>query len=315
MKLRNYEDADAHYWDGFCREARQSTFLHTRRFLSYHRNKFQDVSLILEKEKRCLGLFPAAVDPSDAQRVISHPGITYGGMIHQGELTGANMIAALEQIKGFYAKQGFKSLLYKALPNIYHKIPSQDDLYALFRLGATRVRCDLTSSINLQQPRALTTRRKRSLKKAINSGIEIRNDMQLLPEFWRVLQINLRSRHSVDPTHTLEEISLLAEIFPENIFCLTALLDEEVVAGVLLFETATVSHAQYIGSNELGFKVSALDAIFKQAIERAGANHKHWFDFGISNEQGGQVLNEGLYQFKSEFGSGGVVHEFYEIDL
>jgi hypothetical protein len=36
---------------------------------------------------------------------------------------------------------------------------------------------------------------------------------------------------------------------------------------------------------------------------------------GISTEQQGTVLNDGLYRFKSEFGGGGVVHEFFEIDL
>jgi hypothetical protein len=40
-----------------------------------------------------------------------------------------------------------------------------------------------------------------------------------------------------------------------------------------------------------------------------------YFDFGVSNEQGGQILNEGLYRFKMSFGAGGVVHEFYEVAL
>ena len=39
------------------------------------------------------------------------------------------------------------------------------------------------------------------------------------------------------------------------------------------------------------------------------------FDFGISTEAEGMILNEGLYRFKSEFGGGGVVHEFYEMRL
>jgi lipid II:glycine glycyltransferase (peptidoglycan interpeptide bridge formation enzyme) len=40
-----------------------------------------------------------------------------------------------------------------------------------------------------------------------------------------------------------------------------------------------------------------------------------YFDFGISNEQEGRILNEGLYRFKVSFGAGGVVHEFYEVEL
>jgi lipid II:glycine glycyltransferase (peptidoglycan interpeptide bridge formation enzyme) len=55
--------------------------------------------------------------------------------------------------------------------------------------------------------------------------------------------------------------------------------------------------------------------VFEYAILGAADTGVRFFDFGISNENSGKVLNEGLYGFKSEFGCGGVVHEFYEIDL
>jgi lipid II:glycine glycyltransferase (peptidoglycan interpeptide bridge formation enzyme) len=55
--------------------------------------------------------------------------------------------------------------------------------------------------------------------------------------------------------------------------------------------------------------------IFDCAIQAARAEGKQWYDFGISNENHGVVLNDGLYRFKSEFGGGGAVHEFYELAL
>jgi lipid II:glycine glycyltransferase (peptidoglycan interpeptide bridge formation enzyme) len=61
--------------------------------------------------------------------------------------------------------------------------------------------------------------------------------------------------------------------------------------------------------------MSALDAVIEHCIEQAMRDAKRWFDFGISTESQGLVLNEGLYRFKSEFGGGGTVHEFFEIDL
>ena len=82
-----------------------------------------------------------------------------------------------------------------------------------------------------------------------------------------------------------------------------------------MFITPTTFHAQYIASSEMGYDCSALDAIFEQGILSAQKDGKRWFDFGISTEVGGKVLNEGLYRFKSEFGAGGTVHEFYELDL
>lgn len=37
-----------------------------------------------------------------------------------------------------------------------------------------------------------------------------------------------------------------------------------------------------------------------------------WFDFGVSNEEEGRVLNEGLVAYKEAFGARAVVHDFYE---
>ena len=45
------------------------------------------------------------------------------------------------------------------------------------------------------------------------------------------------------------------------------------------------------------------------------AEEEESVDFGISTEDGGAVLNEGLVCFKEEFGGGGVVHEVFTLDL
>jgi lipid II:glycine glycyltransferase (peptidoglycan interpeptide bridge formation enzyme) len=92
-------------------------------------------------------------------------------------------------------------------------------------------------------------------------------------------------------------------------------MDCKVVAGVLLFITPTAHHAQYIASSGTGYAISALDLVFEYAIKAARNQDKRWFDFGISNENEGKLLNDGLYRFKSEFGGGGTVHEFYELKL
>ena len=72
-----------------------ATFLHTRCFLAYHHDRFRDVSLLLANDREIVGLFPAAVDPGDVRRVVSHPGITYGGLLHSGTLYGERMIDAI----------------------------------------------------------------------------------------------------------------------------------------------------------------------------------------------------------------------------
>nr|WP_254431970.1 GNAT family N-acetyltransferase [Azonexus fungiphilus] len=225
------------------------------------------------------------------------------------------MLNALAAITNYFSSQGYTRLTYKVVPVFYHRIPSQDDIYALFRLGAVRVRCDLSSTIDLSNRGSVSQRRRRSLKKAYKADVRITTDVGDLSGLWEVLSENLARKHGVSPVHSLSEITVLSERFPENIQCVCGKLNGKVVAGVLFFATPTAHHAQYIASNELGYQVSALDMVFEYCIEQASQLQKKWFDFGISTEAGGTMLNESLYRFKTEFGAGGFVHEFYEIEL
>ena len=315
LSVRPYHLEDAGLWDEFCKNSLQATFLHTRRFLSYHGGRFVDRSLILEMDGKLAGLFPAALSPLDDNHVVSHPGITYGGILHDDRLRGERMISAINAIRLHYASLGLQRLSYKAVPSIYHQVPAQDDLYGLFRLEALRTRCDLSSSIDLGHRLPSSERRRRNLKKAIRAGVAVSEDKRYLSALWEVVIDNLQRKHNVSPVHDLQDICLLMNLFPENIRSITGLIDNKVVAGIVVFVTATVYHAQYIASSEIGYDISALDAVFDHCITSAQASGKRWFDFGISTESAGMILNQGLYQFKSEFGAGGVVQEFFELDL
>jgi hypothetical protein len=315
LLARAYELSDADRWDAFVARTLQGTLLHTRRFLAYHDDRFFDRSLMLEEDGIVVGLFPAALSPLDERHVISHPGATYGGIVHQGRLRGGRMIAAIDCLGRYYRSIGLSRLTYKVVPRFYHRAPAEDDLYALFRLGATRQRCDLSCAVDLASRLPISERRRRGFKRASNAGVQVISDMALLPEFWTVLTENLARSHGVRPVHAIDEMSRLADLFPQHIRCLCGRLGDEVVAGVLLFITETAHHAQYIASSEVGHRLSALDVVLETAISIAEREGKRWFDFGISNESQGKFLNEGLFQFKSEFGAGGAVHEFYEWDL
>lgn len=315
MRARPFQQADARHWDEFCTHAFSATFLHSRRFLSYHGDRFMDRSLIVEEDGRWLGVFPAALSLADEKIVVSHPGLTYGGMLHSGQLRGTSMIEAMECIRSYYRESGHARLVYKAVPSIYHRVPADDDLYALFRLGARRVRCDLSCAIDLSNRLSKSDRRRRSLKKAQASGIRVGQGAQFAAPLWEVLAENLLRKHGVAPVHALSEIELLAQRFPENIHFVAGMLDETVVAGVVLFIAGRTHHAQYIAASSSGNETCALDAVFEFCIANAIQQGARWFDFGISNEDGGKRLNDGLYRYKSEFGGGGVVHEFFELSL
>lgn len=302
-------------WDRFCDSALNATMLQTRRFLSYHGARFKDRSVMLFSGDTLVGVLPAAEHPHDATQVVSHPGATYGGLVHSGHLTGERMLESLSAIAQAFRAQGYATLQYKALPHIYTSVPAQDDLYALFRLGAVRTRCDLSSTICLTDRRARPERRRRALKKALNQ-VSIEWDALAWPQVWQLIADNLARKHDASPVHSADELALLHQRFPQHIRVASARHGETTpVAAVVLFNARQVWHAQYIASSELGYDTHALDAIFEAAINKADEAGARYFDFGTSNEDGGKILNSGLYQFKTEFGGGGVAHEFYQLNL
>jgi hypothetical protein len=61
--------------------------------------------------------------------------------------------------------------------------------------------------------------------------------------------------------------------------------------------------------NELG----SLDFLYHHLITSV-FKEKRFFDFGISNEEQGEKLNEGLVFWKESFGASTIVHDFYEVE-
>jgi hypothetical protein len=316
IAVRRYREQDEQAWDRLTFKSWNGTFLHTRRFLAYHGNRFQDISLVVEDDKgRIVGIFPAALDPGRTDTVTSHPGLTYGGLVQNGALQGAAMLDAMRAISSKYREMGLKFLRYKVVPYIYHVVPSSDDLYALFRLGAVRYRCDLSSAIDLECRGKPSKLRLRDLGKARKSGVHVTFGARYLEPFWVVLEDNLRIKHNTRPVHTLEEIEILQSRFPEQIQCIVGTINNRVVAGVVLFHSPRVAHVQYSASTAAGNSTGAPTMVIDYAMDKSTDLGARYFDFGVSNEQEGKILNEGLHRFKTSFGAGGIVHEFYEVEL
>ena len=317
MKCLAYDDSLESLWDDFILNISwNGAFLHTRKFLLYHGDRFNDRSfLVFNENEKIIAVFPAAEDLSDPKVVVSHPGITYGGLVAGVICRGETCVNSLLQLERCYAALGYHKLIYKVVPNIYQKKLFQDDLYALFRVGAKRWRCDLSATIDLAHRGKLTKGRKYEINKARKQDFEIASGKDLAFGIYGVIEDNLQKKYGVKPVHTFNELLDLHSRFPDNIKFMAIKEDAEVLAGLVLFYFDNVVHTQYIASNSRAHDFGALDLLIEEAINEAGQMGFRYFDFGISNENDGYVLNENLYRYKRSFGAGSMVHEFYEIDL
>jgi hypothetical protein len=307
IDVRCYTATDADMWDYFILQSRNGTFLHQQGYLSYHAERFPDASLIIEKHNRPIALLPATV----LNNVLySHRGLTYGGLIVGRDFHGADALPVFEAIRDWAKKQGLNKLIYKAIPHIYHRMPAEEDLYALTHLGGQLIRRDLSTTLSLSTRYAYSKGRKAAVSKALKSNLTVQITADY-DTFMSIEAAHLNTKHGVAPVHTAAEIQLLASRFPDNIKLTAAFNQQQMLGGILSYTTDTVCHAQYIGATEEGKQMGVLDVCVNHLINTS--TQIQWFDFGISTTNEGRYLDEALLRNKESWGGRTIVYDQYEL--
>jgi len=294
-------------WDATVRRARARHFLFERDYMDYHSDRHADGSLLVLYDGRPLGALPAS---RTGDEVISHGGLTFGGLLSSSSLTTKRAINALEAILAALSLDGVQRLVYKPMPHHYHVVPAEEDLYALQALGARLVQRDVSAAIPPSDPPPYSSERRRAVRRGHDAGLEI-GESDRIEEFMMLVAEVLDKRHGLTPVHTPAEMRLLFDRFRGQIRLFVANSDEEVVAGTLVYETPMVAHAQYIANGPRGRELCAGDALIDHLLR--GVYREKWFDFGISNDARG--LNPGLMRNKEGFGARAVVHDRYALEL
>ncbi len=296
-------------WDLFVAESKNGTFMLKRNYMDYHSDRFIDYSLVIYEGNSLVALLPASLHE---EQLRSHGGLTYGGLIVNRKMTAQLNLLVFESIVNYLKASGIKSLLYKRVPTIYYDYPADEDLYSLFRIGANLVRRDISTAVYLPDKIRFSERRRRNIKKAIKSSLTFSESTDF--KTYIDLLAAVLKRHDTKPVHTAEEIEKLAQAFPGEIKLYAAFHGDNMIAGSLLYITPQVVHAQYIANSDEGKNIGALDFIFDKLINEIYADRKY-FDFGISTEDDGKYLNEGLVGQKQEFGGRGVSYDHYLINI
>lgn len=311
ISIEKYNFDKKSNWDSFISSTKNGHFMFYRDYVDYHSDRFTDASLMFYDKNKLVAVLVASIRDDI---VYCHQGLTFGGLIMSKTIRTEQVLECFELFYNYYKEKGYKKIIYKAIPHIYHQYPADEDLFAITRYNCNLMRRDISSAIYLHNRIAYTESRKSSIRKFQRTNVVIRetNDVS---EFMSILA-EVVIKHGVTPVHTTEEVNLLMSIFPDNIKLVVAYLDNKLVAGTLLFINKPVVHTQYMASSILGQEIGALDGIIDYVIKAYSQNTSFsYLNFGISTYNNGKDLNRGLIFQKEGFGARGVVHDFYEITL
>ena len=300
------EHADA--WNVFVDNSRNGIFLYKREYMDYHAARFKDYSIWVMEDDEPLALLPANIVDST---VYSHGGLTFGGLVLSRKVGAEAVLRIFACVRDYLSTQGVRYWIYKPVPLIYHEVPSEDDLYALFRIQARQIRLDVSTTISQHHRLPIAKGRKHGLAKARKAGIEIRRT-QDFTSCWQLLTERLAMRHGVTPTHSLAEIIYLAERCPE-IQLYMAYQNTQPLAAVVVYDYRQVAHTQYIAMSDQGQALGALDLLLETLISETYA-HRPYFNFGISTEKQGLEINIGLCAQKEMFGGRSTIQQWFEIE-
>jgi hypothetical protein len=310
IDIVRYESSYKSRWNDFISKSKNGSFLFFRDYMEYHKDRFFDSSLLFFEDDVLIAVMPANVSGSVLQ---SHEGLTFGGVTSNKQMRIELMLDVFDSLMEYLSQHRIKTIVYKPIPHIYHTVPAEEDLYALFRHGARLIRRDVSSAIVFDEPIPFSKSRRRGITLAKKSGITITRTDDF-EAFMSIVGGVLKSKYNVKPTHTSSEIVSLAQKFPENIKLFAAYRDEIMLAGVIIYESGPVAHAQYIASSDTAKKMGVADLVFDSIISHY-STEKKYFDFGISTEKGGAYLNSGLAANKQYFGARAIMYDTYEVDV
>lgn len=278
--------------------------------MEYHSDRFTDFSLLIFQGNRLMAVLPA--NRNDAV-VYSHQGLTYGGLVLKQGMGLEHVTQIFESVLVYLKEEKIKKLVIKQLPEIYHKRPS-NELYYLLTKHAEIIDTQMVLAVDYSKPLQIHKTKQKYYRKGEKHGFVIKkeDDFEL---FWtQILVPRLQTRHNAMPVHTVAEMRYLKSMFPDNIFQYNIYYEEELLAGITIFETDQVVKSQYGATTAKGEQLKAFDYLFLHLIFMY-QQQKKIFSQGTVTEKNELGYNPGLLKQKEELGCEIFLQHTYALTL
>ncbi|MBC7749738.1 MAG: GNAT family N-acetyltransferase [Methylotenera sp.] len=310
--VKPYRESDYANWNAFIGQAKNATFLFHRDFMEYHKDRFEDFSLMVFEDEKLIAVLPAN---RVGDIVYSHQGLTYGGLVYSSKLNGEKVENILDSLVFFFKESEVQSFFFKSIPLFYTSKGNAEMEFFMLKKGAFLDKKEMNLGINLAMPLTFSKSKLKHFRKIEELDLEMVEEEQL-ESFWGLVLVpRLLEMYDAKPVHTLQEITALKEKFPNNIKQFSVYFEDVIIAGITLFETETVVKSQYGATTKKGEKLRALDFLFITLIKKYKQEGKLFFDMGIVNDDNEKEYHAGLLKQKEELGCSVYSQDFYKMKL
>lgn len=313
LSVKEKEKVDAF----ILKKSSNGEFINTLKFLEYHpKGRFEDDSIvILDKGSQTVRGVLFAAKAEGGMKIISHPGTTFAGPVIDRKIN----IETAEKILNImleYYEAKYKEVVLKTTPAYYALQPYGMIDYYLLKRGYVYGNTALANIINISQIETeedvlllFDSKRRNQVRKVIKSDIFLFEEGDKIESnVWHNMNKNLADRFESHTTHTYGEIVELKERCSENIKpYYVRSRESEYGAFGLVFFYKNVFHTQYLDLNYAYAKQYPNLLLIYELIKKARVMGYQYFSFGASTEQGGKVLNYGLYEYKAGYGGGDIL--------
>jgi hypothetical protein len=318
------EGLDQERWDAFVAGSANGTIFHTARFLGYHppgRFPFRNLAFLAGDEP--VAVLPGALREDGAY--VSPAGASYGSFAFAEPAYGT-VEAVVDALLAWAREAGVRELRLTPPPAIYARQLNEVDKYALEYRGFTPSQ-NLISNVTPVTPEEtdddllarLSGMHRRAVRKSLREGVTVGWSDDLAG--YHAILVENKRKFGLPPTHSLEELATLVELFPDGIRVLAAWEPEgAMIAGICLFScNPQVLLAFYIASLAEYQELRPVNRLLWESMRIARDEGFRWLDLGVSQDTSSDNPMEparSLISFKEgSADSLGVLRTTYRLEL
>lgn len=323
VEIVRYTEEHANAWNELVSKSINGTFLHSRSFFDHNPlNKQDDCSFLYYKKNKVAGVIPCNLYEREGKRILhSYMRSTYGGFVVNEENGVEEAVEMVEKLIAEAKALDVQEIIIRNPFRIFQRQLCDETDYAMWYHGFTLKSRELEIAIDLRAAAAdklklrYNNGTKYNVKKAVKF-VQV-SESDDYKTFWYLLEQNLLEKHGTKPVHSLDGFNILkSNVGDDKIKLFAGFVDNKMVCGVVTFLFRnTAIHAQYIGSDSACQDIRPLNAVIDYIIEWGHREKFEYFNLGTANEQGGRVINNGLFHFKEGFGGRGTLRETMSLTL